>query len=250
MSKCVSLFIPCLVDQVLPEIGMAMRLLLEHLGYEVHYDSRQTCCGQPAFNAGHREEALEVACHCLEVFADCETIVSPSGSCTSMMRHYYGELFAGHERAAEAQAHGQRVFEFSDFLHREDRVGELKGRWSGRVGVHNSCHSCRELGLKTEAFSLLSQIEGAELVAPPGDPVCCGFGGLFYVKYEPVAQSMGRSRLLAFQELGAELLVVNDPGCIMHLRQAAERHGIELQILHPAQFLEQALLGRQGEAAS
>ena len=246
MSKSVSLFIPCLVDQVMPEVGVAMVRLLRHAGFEVSYNPDQTCCGQPGFNAGHRDEARKVACHCLDAFKDAACIVSPSGSCAAMMRKYYRELFEGHSRQQEAVAHGKRVFELSEFLAKEGKLEAFKGSFSGKVGVHTSCHTLRELGISEEPMALIRQID-CDIVEPETPPVCCGFGGMFYVKYAPVAKSMGRSRLLTFAELGAKTVVVNDPGCIMHMRQSEEREKLGLEILHTTEFLHQAVFGERAK---
>ncbi len=246
MGGKVRCFIPCLVDQVMPEIGFAMIRILRHLGYSVEYDPAQTCCGQPGFNAGHWKESRQVACHCLDVFNSGDgPIVSPSGSCTSMMRHHYRELFEGHPRASDAARVGGQVVEFAEFIQREGRLDDLRGHYAGTVGVHKSCHAYRELGLRELPMALLRGIDGCELVEPEGEPVCCGFGGTFFVKFPPIAQSMGRSRLLSFTALQASVLVVNDPGCVMQLRQAAQREELPVKVLHTLEFLDLAMFPRE-----
>jgi L-lactate dehydrogenase complex protein LldE len=240
----VALFIPCLVDQVYPEMGLAMARILEHLGCEVRYDPEQTCCGQPAFNAGHREEATEVAGRFLDVFGrvePAEAIVCPSGSCTAMVRNYYPFLFRGGPREGEAGAAGRRVFEFSEFLARRGLAARVSGTFPGKVGFHNSCHACRELRLAAEPLALLRRVSGCEAVEPDGEPVCCGFGGLFSVKFEAIAGTMARTRLEQFTAKGIRTLVSNDPGCILHLRQEAASRGLDLEICHLAEFLARAL---------
>ena len=237
----ISLFIPCLVDQVYPEMGLAMVRVLERLGYDVSYDPRQLCCGQPAFNAGHRQESLTVASEFLEVFEDSETVVCPSGSCTAMVRNYYPALFRDDPRQSRASRLGGKVWEFSEFLARQGDVGRISGSFPGRVGFHNSCHACHELHLRDEPLSLLSAITGCELVDVGGEPVCCGFGGLFSVKFDAIAASMARVRIDAYAEMGVDLLVSNDPGCIMHMRQECLARGVDLEICHVAEFLQRAM---------
>ncbi len=149
-TSTVSLFIPCLVDQVYPDIGLAMAWILEKLGYHVDYDPAQTCCGQPAFNAGHTQEALAVARRFVDVFADKTCLVCPSGSCVSMVRNYYPRLFDNQSDRARAASLAPKVFEFSEFLAREGKLDQISGTASGRVGFHNSCHSYRELRLDAE----------------------------------------------------------------------------------------------------
>lgn len=239
--RSISLFIPCLVDQIYPEMGMAMVRVLESLGFELDYREKQTCCGQPAFNAGHHSEARKVACAFLDAFRDAPTIVGPSGSCISMIRNYYPVIFKGHPREQEATELGSRVFEFSEFLCKKEADRQITGKFSGRIGFHNSCHSLRELGIEDQPLRLLERIEGCEVAVPPGEPICCGFGGLFSVKYEPIASAMAQSRLQQFIQLGVETLVVNDPGCIMHMRQEAADKNYRIRIYHLVEFLDEAM---------
>jgi L-lactate dehydrogenase complex protein LldE len=237
----ISLFVPCLVDQVYPEIAFSMVKLLRHFGYEVVYDERQTCCGQPAFNAGHWDEARTVAEKFVEVFSSAEVIVAPSGSCSAMVRNYYPVLFKDHSQEPAAVALGEKVFEFSQFLVKENLVKSITGGYTGKVGFHNSCHSYRELGVKNEPFAILKQIRGMEVLQPPGEPVCCGFGGLFSFKYEYIAETMAKSRLQQFIDLGVDTVITNDPGCMMHLDQEAKSLKLQMKVVHLATFLEQTL---------
>ncbi len=233
----VSLFIPCLVDQVYPEMGLAMANVLRRAGVHVEYDERQTCCGQPAFNAGYRNEALQVAEHFLEVFANKSIIVTPSGSCAAMVRKFYAHLFAAHAHREEALAIGSRVFEFSEFMVLQLERIEVGAKYSRKVGFHNSCHSYRELGIVAEPLALLRKVQGLELVELPGEPVCCGFGGLFSYKFAPIASAMTNSRIETFEKLGVEAIVSNDPGCIMQMRKEAQTRGSKLEVLHVAEVL-------------
>jgi L-lactate dehydrogenase complex protein LldE len=237
-SPTVSLFIPCLVDQVYPEIGLAMANVLRRLGVKLKYDAAQTCCGQPAFNAGYRNEALQVAEPCVQVFRDAQAIVAPSGSCVAMVRNFYPHLFTGHKKEEEAKALGKRVFEFSEFLVKQLGVQDVDAVFKRKAGFHNSCHSFRELRLQEEPLALLRHVRGLELVAPPSEPVCCGFGGLFALKFEAISSAMTRSRLETFEQLGAETIISNDPGCVMQMRQEAKARGSRLEVLHIAEVLD------------
>jgi L-lactate dehydrogenase complex protein LldE len=241
MDKQVSLFIPCLVDQVYPEIGLAMVKIMRHFGYHPFYDPRQTCCGQPAFNAGHRIEARKVAGQFIDVFQQARTIVAPSGSCTAMVRNYYPLLFDGHPLQKSALQVSQRIFEFSEFLFRENLIPRIDGSSSGRIGFHNSCHSYRELGLKEIPGQILNRIRGYEWVELAGEPVCCGFGGLFSFKYDYLAAAMAEDRLERFRAQKIDTVVSNDPGCIMHLRQEAKAKKINMPVLHLVEFLAQSM---------
>ncbi len=222
-------------------MGLAMARVLRRLGFEVAYDPEQTCCGQPAFNAGHRGEARQVAEHFLDVFAGAGAIVCPSGSCAAMVRNYYPLLFKGAAREPEAAAAGSKVFEFSEFLAREGMAPAISGSFSGKVGFHNSCHSFRELRLSEEPLAILGRLSGGELVRLDGEPVCCGFGGLFSLKFAPIAATMARTRLEMFIERGVETLVSNDPGCILHLRQEAAEKNLKIRICHLAEFLDESM---------
>jgi L-lactate dehydrogenase complex protein LldE len=237
----ISLFIPCLVDQLYPEIGIAMADILEHLGYTLHYNEQQTCCGQPAFNAGHRNEARRVAEKFIEAFEGNRIIVGPSGSCVAMVRNYYPLLFTGTGFDEQSKVLGQRIFEFSEFLDREQCIEKIHGSFRGKVGFHNSCHSYRELRIEDQPVKILQQVEGIDIKIPPGEQVCCGFGGLFSFKYDHIAAEMAKSRLDQFLDLNVDLLVSNDPGCIMHMKQEAKDRKIDIEICHIAEFLTRVL---------
>lgn len=240
-KKEIAIFMPCLIDQVYPEMGLAMVRVLERLGHTVRYHREQTCCGQPAFNAGHHAEARKVAEHFLHVFENDELIVCPSGSCTGMVRNYYPELLGNLDLPATSKTIGNRLFEFSEFLV-QFNGGALAGSYKGRIGFHNSCHSARELRIKEQPLALLRQIEGCEVVQAADEPVCCGFGGLFSFKFEAIAATMATSRLEAFAQQQVEAIVSNDPGCIMHLWQEAQQKSISVPIYHLAEFLDIAVV--------
>ena len=216
---------------------MAMVRVLEKLGCELSYNPEQTCCGQPAFNAGHHVEAKKVAEHFLDCFKDQSCIVAPSGSCVAMIRNFFPDLFKGDSRASEAAS--IPVYEFSEFLEKEKLLDGQKLEWEGKVSFHNSCHSLRELGLGGFVKESMAQC-GCEDASPELDE-CCGFGGLFSIKFAPISVSMAKQRLNQLQENGARQIISNDPGCIMHLRQVAEEEGLDLEIMHYAEFLDKCL---------
>ncbi len=239
--KSVNLFIPCLIDQVYPEMGVAVVRVLERLGYRVHYDPQQTCCGQPAFNAGHWREARCVAEQFLDVFSEAEIIVCPSGSCTAMVRTFYRQLFPSPPQAEQAERLQGRILELSEFLSQPEPLQKISGRFTGTVGFHHSCHSYRELKLQDEWRRVMERIQGYRWVQPSGEPVCCGFGGVFSVKFAAISAGMAKTRLEQFAEAGAETVVSNDPGCIMQLRQEAAEKGFDMRILHLSEFLHEAM---------
>ena len=240
-KSTISLFIPCLVDQVYPNIGFAMVKILKHFGYQVKYNKEQTCCGQPAFNAGQWDEARKVASNFVEVFKDDEIVVGPSGSCVGMVRNYYKGLFKNDKIIDNAISMGKKVFEFSEFMEKEKLTEKISGKFSGHVGFHNSCHSYRELGISEQPINIMKQIKGFNWAQPEGEPVCCGFGGLFSFKYHQIAETMAKTRLEMFTNCGADTIVSNDPGCIMHMLQEAKALNIDVRILHLTEFVAEAM---------
>jgi len=236
----VSLFITCLADQFYPGVGEAAVRVLRRLGVKVSFNAAQTCCGQPAFNTGYRDEARQVASRTLDLFANtpADYIVSPSGSCTSMMRVFYRELFE-HDpaRAAQAQALAGRVFELSEFLVKVLKVDDVGARFAHRVAYHDSCHLLRELGVSEEPRRLLRAVRGAELVELGDNRVCCGFGGTFAVKFPEVSVAMGEDKIKAATAGGAEYLVANDSGCLMHLAGLIHRQNAPIKTVHLAEVL-------------
>ncbi len=239
MKKRVRLFIPCLVDQLYPEIGASLVSILTHFGYEPTYNDEALCCGQPAFNAGHHHEAKKVGLNFIHAQAGEEPLVCPSGSCTAMVKNFYPELFEAERDLNEASSVATRLSEFSQFLASEGLIPKIIGSYSGRVGFHNSCHSARELHVAGQPVDIMRRITGYELIET--EPVCCGFGGLFCIKFDAIAASMAKTRLEMFSEKGVDTIVSNDPGCIMHLNKECERKEIPIRIMHLAQFISAAM---------
>lgn len=236
----VALFITCLADQFYPAVGEAAVKVLRRLGVEVSFNPEQTCCGQPAFNTGYRAEARRVAARTLDLFAraDADFIVTPSGSCTSMMRVFYRELFEPDPvRSAQAQAMASKVFEFSEFLVKVLKVDDVGARFPHRLAYHDSCHLLRELGVSEEPRRLLRAVHGAEIVELGDNRLCCGFGGTFAVKFPEVSVAMGDDKIKAATAAGAEYLVANDSGCLMHLAGLIHRQGARIGALHLAEVL-------------
>lgn len=236
----VSLFITCLGDQFFPEVGECVVRVLERLGVEVVFNSAQTCCGQPAFNTGYTGEAREVASRTLELFDDADYVVAPSGSCSTMVRVFYPELFASDPvRLAKAHNLRSKFYEFSEFLVKVLKVEDVGSSFPRRVAYHDSCHLLRELGISEEPRRLLRAVRGLDLVEMQDDKLCCGFGGTFSVKFPEVSTAMGNDKLQAAANAGAEILVANDSGCLMHLAGLIHRRGLPLKAMHLAEILAQ-----------
>ncbi len=237
MKRRVSLFVSCLVDQIRPEVGLASAQVLERAGCEVEFDPRQTCCGQPAFNAGHRAEAACVARSFLDVFHGKETIVAPSGSCAAMVTHM-AQLFPEDSVEAErARSVAQRTFELSAFLVRELDVLDLGARFEGSVTWHDACHGLRELGLHDEPRALIQHVAGAELVEMPAAESCCGFGGTFSVKHPEISVAMLDTKLDSLRGREVDALVSGDVSCLMQIGGRLQRQGSPLRTLHLAELL-------------
>lgn len=234
----VSLFVTCLADQFGAGAASAAVRLLRRFGCEVAFPERQTCCGQPAFNAGYATEARAVARHFLDVFEGAEVVVAPSGSCAAMV-HHFPELFQGdpvqHERA---RALADKTFELTQFLVNELGVTHPGVDLSGvRVAYHDSCHALRHLGVRTEPRALLAAA-GATLSA--WDESCCGFGGLFSVKLPELSEAMMTRKLssLAVDAIGADVLTSTDLGCLLQLGGGLHRARRGPPVLHVAELLE------------
>ena len=182
MPQRVSIFVTCIVDQLFPNVGLAMAEVLERSGCSVDFPEKQTCCGQPAFNSGYREEAREVAAHFLDTFDGADYIVVPSGSCTSMICHHYAEMEWDSAHRAQLDRVAPRVWEFSKFLTEVLEIDDVGARFEHAVTYHDSCHSLRELKIKSQPRRLLANVRGLELREMDAAEECCGFGGTFSVK--------------------------------------------------------------------
>jgi L-lactate dehydrogenase complex protein LldE len=238
MGKRVSLFVTCIVDQLFPKVGMAMADVLERLGYAVDFPENQTCCGQPAFNSGYRSEARTVARHFLDTFENCETVVVPSGSCTSMVTHHFAELFPKEpETLARVHALERKVWEFSTFLTQVAGVDDVGARFEEVVTFHDGCHALRELGIKSAPRRLLSNVRGLELREMSPAEECCGFGGTFSVKFAELSGAMARTKIDAILGTGARTVVSLDPSCLMQIQGALSRAGSDIRTMHLAEVL-------------
>ncbi len=234
----VSLFVTCIVDQVFPQVGIAMTQVLERLGFQVDFPRAQTCCGQPAFNSGYPAEAGIVARHFVETFRDAEYIVVPSGSCTSMISHHYADIFAGDEKMlALARGIAPRVWEFSRFLIEVAGADDVGARFDGVVTYHDSCHALRELHIKDGPRKLLAKVKGLTLREMDAAEECCGFGGTFSVKFPEVSGGMARTKIDSILKTEAGTVVSIDSSCLMQLQGVIDRAGLPIRTAHLAEIL-------------
>jgi L-lactate dehydrogenase complex protein LldE len=233
----VQLLVTCLADQLAPEVGEATVRLLERLGHQVRFPEAQTCCGQPAFNDGFPDEAAALAARTVDIFAAPAPVVVPSGSCATMLRHFYPGLLEHSTHAAAARALAARTFELSEFLVRVLGLIDVGARFHGRVTYHDSCHLLRELGVRDEPRRLLAAVADLELVELGYAEHCCGFGGAFAVKFPEVSSAILDAKIERIIATGAGAVVANDTGCLLQLAGGLRRRGAAIRTLHLAEIL-------------
>lgn len=234
----VDLFIPCFVDQLYPETGFNMVKILEKAGCTVHYNKEQTCCGQPAFNNGYRDEARSIGKKFLKDFSGSDNyVVCLSGSCTGYTRNYYQRIFNNTTEHNEVKKVNKRIFEFTEFLVDILKITDFGSVFPGKATYHDGCGSLRECGIKNAPRELLKNVERLELVEMKEAETCCGFGGTFALKFEPIATSMAHSKIKSSLETKAEYLISSDLSCLMHLEAYIKEQGLNLKCLHIADVL-------------
>ena len=250
----VALFVTCMVDTLYPEVGMAAVDLLEQHGADVTFPEAQTCCGQPAFNAGYRDEARKMAAHFLGVFGplvegnDIDAIVAPSGSCVAMVKHFYEVLFETstdvhiRRRAAIVAA---KTHELTQYLVDVLGVERTGARFEGKVAYHPCCHLMRELGIDRQPRRLLAGLDGARHVDLPAAEDCCGFGGLFAIKNAGISTEMGRRKIANLKSCEADVVALGDVSCMTHLNGLLDKEGSRCRAVHVAQLLNGSA-GTQG----
>jgi L-lactate dehydrogenase complex protein LldE len=250
-ARRVALFVTCLGDVFYPEVGEATVRVLRRLGIHVDFPLAQTCCGQPAFNAGFRPHAKAVARRNLAIFADYDYMVVPSGSCTAMFRVFYAELFADEpELVEQARALAQRTYELSEFLVKVIGVEQIGAVFPGKVAYHASCHLLRELGVTDAPRRLLAQVQGTEVVPLDLEEQCCGFGGTFAVKYPEISDAMLGKKIASIKRAGVDTVISCDAGCLMHIAGRLHRQGEAVRVMHLAELLNARLQAEEGHRAS
>jgi len=235
----VQLFITCLVDSFFPEVGEAMVSVLHRAGLEVDLPGGQTCCGQPTFNAGLREEARGIAQQTIKVFESVKgDIVIPSGSCAHMIRHNYEELFADDSVwLPRAKVLASRTYEFTEYLVDVLNITDFGARWNGPLTYHPTCHLHRGLGIDRQPRELLANVKGAEIRELPEARDCCGFGGIFSVEHPELSAEMLKRKIRNLEATQSPTLVVCDAGCLMHIQGGLHRNKMKQKVLHIAEIL-------------
>lgn len=243
----IGLFIPCYVDALYPEVGVAAYKLLKHLQVDVTYPMNQTCCGQPMANAGFEQKAVPLAERYDDMFKTFDYVVAPSASCAAFIRLNYPRLMKGKQRCETAE----KTMDICEFLHDVLRVTSLPGKFPHKVSLHNSCHGVRELGLSSPSErnipkfnkikDLLSLVDGITVVEPERVDECCGFGGMFSIEEPAVSTQMGIDKLARHIATGAEYVTGPDSSCLMHLEGVARRQKKDIKFIHVVQILAAGL---------
>jgi L-lactate dehydrogenase complex protein LldE len=243
----IGLFIPCYVDAVYPEVGVATYKLLKSLGLDVEYPLNQTCCGQPMANAGFEKMAIPLAEKFEDKFKDFDYVVAPSVSCTAFVKINYPRLLEGKHECTTSK----KIMDVVEFLHDVVKVKKLPGKFAHKVSLHNSCHGVRELGLSSPSEEnvtkfnkirdLLELKEGIEVVEPERNDECCGFGGMFSVEEKAVSAQMGLDKVKRHMATGAEYVTGPDCSCLMHMNGVAMKQNLPIKFKHAVEILAEGI---------
>ncbi len=233
----VQLFIPCFVDQLYPQTAFNMVKVLEKACCDVHYNTNQTCCGQPAFNAGFWDEARDVCSKFLKDFDGADYIVAPSASCVGFVRNYYSKLFDNSAQHNAVKDLGKRIYEFSEFLTDVLKIENYGATLNAKATYHDSCAALRECKIKEGPRKLLSFVKGLELVEMNDVETCCGFGGTFAVKFDGISSGMADQKITNALQTGAEYIISTDLSCLMQLDGFIRNKNLSLKTMHIADVL-------------
>ena len=233
----VQLFIPCFVDQLYPQTAFNMVKVLEKACCEVVYNTNQTCCGQPAFNAGFWDESRDVCNKFINDFEGADYIVAPSASCVGFVRNYYSKLFENSSQHNKVKDLSKRIFEFTEFLTDVLKIENYGAELNAKATYHDSCAALRECKIKTGPRNLLSFVKGLELVEMDDVETCCGFGGTFAVKFEAISAGMADQKLINALATGAEYIISTDLSCLMQLDGFIKQKKLHIKTMHIADVL-------------
>ena len=233
----VQLFIPCFVDQLYAETAFNIVKVLEKATCEVYYNTNQTCCGQPAFNAGFWDEARDVATKFIKDFDNTDYIVAPSASCVGFVKNYYGKLFENSSLHNKVKELGGRIYEFSAFLTDVLKITNYGAMLNAKATYHDSCAALRECKIKEGPRTLLKNVKGLELIEMADNETCCGFGGTFAVKFEAISIAMADQKVNHALATGAEYIISTDTSCLLHIDGYIKGKGLPIKTMHLADVL-------------
>ncbi len=228
----IGLFIPCFIDQIFPEVGVATVKILKKFGLELDYPIEQTCCGQPAFNTGYWKEAKDMAKSFIKIFSKFDYIVSPSGSCVTMVKNFYPEILQGEDLEIT-----EKIFELTQFLVKILKVDSTGAEFEHTVTYHDACHALRELGIREEPRLLLKNVKKLKLLEMENSEDCCGFGGTFSVKFPEISTEMAKDKVNSIINSKAEFVTSTDSSCLMQIGGFIKKKGLNIKTIHIAQIL-------------
>ncbi|MDD5569813.1 MAG: (Fe-S)-binding protein [Bacteroidales bacterium] len=237
----VDIFIPCFIDQIYPQTAFNMVRILEKLGIEVNYNPEQTCCGQVAFNSGYWDVTKEIGEKFIKEFANSKYIVAPSASCVGMVKNYYPELFHNTALHNEYKHIQKSIYEITDFIVNVLNVTDLGSEFYATVTYHDACAALREYGIKMQPRALLGKIKGLKLIEMEESETCCGFGGTFAVKNEPISTAMAQQKIENAIKTGAEYIVSTEASCLMHLEGYIKKNKLPIRTIHIMDILASGL---------
>ncbi len=237
----VDIFIPCFIDQVYPQTGFNMIKVLEKAGVKVHYNTNQTCCGQMAFNSGFWDDAKKLGEKFIKDFNNDRLIVGPSASCIGYVRNGFDELFFNGAHHNEYKQLQRSMYEITDFLVNIVKVTDFGSVFEHKVTYHDSCAALREYKLSDEPRKLLENVKGLDLVEMKNTHECCGFGGTFSIKFEPISTAMAEQKVRDALDTGAEYIISTDSSCLLQLDGYIKKHKIQLKVAHIVDVLASGL---------
>jgi L-lactate dehydrogenase complex protein LldE len=235
----VDIFIPCYIDLMYPDTGFNTIKVLEKLGVDVKYNPNQTCCGQPAYNAGYKQEAFRVAKKFLNDFSGNRPIVSPSASCIKMVKESYEEFFVNSSQRTHFKKIQSNAYEFTTFLTEVLKVTDVGATFDAKVTYHDSCSAYNGMGIYDGPRKLLEKVKGLELIEMNESTTCCGFGGTFSMKMEPISSAMADQKTANALATGADYIVGTDTSCLMHLETFLKKQKRDIKVIHIADVLAQ-----------
>jgi L-lactate dehydrogenase complex protein LldE len=233
----VHIFIPCFIDQLYPHTAFNMVKVLEKAFCEVVYNANQTCCGQPAFNAGFWDESRDVCSKFIKDFEGADYIVAPSASCVGFVKNYYTKLFDNSSLHNDVKDLNKRIFEFSSFLTDVLHIENFGAVLNAKVTYHDSCAALRECNIKEGPRKLLSQVKGVEIIEMKDVETCCGFGGSFAVKFDAISTAMADQKVMNALSCKAEYIISTDMSCLMHLDAYIKKKELSIKTMHIADVL-------------
>lgn len=233
----IELFIPCFIDQVYPQTAKNLVKILEKLNHKVFYNTKQTCCGQMAFNSGYWDETRTLGEKLVKELSTGRLIVGPSGSCIGMVKNYYPNFFHNTSLHLDYNNVRDNIYEVTDFLVNIEKKTDLGAVFPHKVTYHDACAALREYGIKDEPRELLSKVKGLELIEMNESDTCCGFGGTFAVKNEPISTAMAQQKIENAINTGAEYIVSTEASCLMHLQGYIDKHKLPIKTIHIVDIL-------------